>query len=103
VCDALQPYPQCMLMIERIICGATCNPDSGSYIVKTEAEIIMTLCPEFANTVYEACNDVEILGFPMNQFYPDVQSLMVYVALYASNFAYLVDQVYQNFNITIAP
>ncbi|CAI5929391.1 unnamed protein product, partial [Closterium sp. NIES-65] len=76
---------------------------SGSYIVKTDLEIIMTLCPEFANAVFEACNDVEIQGGLIYQFYPDVQSLMDYVALYASNFAYLMTLEYQTFNITIAP
>ncbi|CAI5929388.1 unnamed protein product, partial [Closterium sp. NIES-65] len=71
VCDAFQPYPQCMLMIEKIICGATCNPGeccfiasrlmrySGTYVVKKGGEISMTVCQEFANAAYKACKDIE--------------------------------------------
>ncbi|CAI7777086.1 unnamed protein product, partial [Closterium sp. NIES-54] len=96
VCDALQPYPQCMLMIEKIICGATCNPDSGTYIVKKGGEVIMTVCQEFANTAYKACKDVEIQGVAMNQLIPDVQNMMVYVTNYIANFMGI-----ENFNIAI--
>ncbi|CAI5493522.1 unnamed protein product [Closterium sp. Naga37s-1] len=96
VCDAFQPYPQCMLMIEKIICGATCNPDSGTYVVKKGGEIIMTVCQEFANTAYKACKDVEIQGVAMNQLIPDVQNMMVYVTNYIANFMGI-----ENFSIAI--
>ncbi|CAI5996084.1 unnamed protein product [Closterium sp. NIES-65] len=108
VCDAFQPYPQCMLMIEKIICGATCNPGeccfiasrlmrySGTYVVKKGGEISMTVCQEFANAAYKACKDIEIQGVAMNQLIPDVQNMMVYVTNYYANFMGI-----ENFSIAI--
>ncbi|CAI7777085.1 unnamed protein product, partial [Closterium sp. NIES-54] len=99
VCEAFKPYPKCMLMIEEIVCGTTCNPDSGSYVSKSPSgEFMMTVCPEFANATYDTCKDVEISGFALNLFIPNADAMMTMVV---SNVIAVMGVT--NFNITIAP
>ncbi|CAI5532683.1 unnamed protein product [Closterium sp. Naga37s-1] len=99
VCEAFKVYPKCMLMIEAIVCGTTCNPDSGSYVSKSASgEYIMTVCPEYANATYDMCKDVEISGFALSGLVPDANAMMTMIV---SNVIAVMGVT--NFNITIAP
>ncbi|CAI5929383.1 unnamed protein product [Closterium sp. NIES-65] len=99
VCEAFKPYPKCMLMIEEIVCGTTCNPDSGSYVKKSPTgEIILTVCPEFAQATYDSCKDVEISGFALNLIIPTAEAMMTMVV---SNVIAVMGV--KNFNISVAP
>ncbi|CAI5477416.1 unnamed protein product [Closterium sp. Yama58-4] len=82
VCDLFTGQAQCAQLIEDLLCGLSCNPNSGSYVtVVPNNSTTMTVCTGYADTLFKACSDLS-LGDGMDltgliSSYPDFMNIIV--------------------------
>ncbi|CAI5472766.1 unnamed protein product [Closterium sp. Yama58-4] len=82
VCDLFTGQAQCAQLIEDLLCGLTCNPNSGSYVtVVPNNSTTMTVCTGYADTLFKACSGLS-LGDGMDltgliTTYPDFMNIIV--------------------------
>ncbi|CAI5532686.1 unnamed protein product [Closterium sp. Naga37s-1] len=82
VCDLFTGQAQCAQLIEDLLCGITCNPNSGSYVdVVPNNSTTMTVCTGYADTLFKACSGLS-LGDGMDltgliTSYPDFMNIIV--------------------------
>ncbi|CAI7926524.1 unnamed protein product [Closterium sp. NIES-53] len=77
VCDLFVGQPECPFLVEAIVCGANCNPDSGSYVNSTkDGTSVMLICPKFADRIFSACKGIKLGTYVLSDLIADAQAFI---------------------------
>ncbi|CAI5929351.1 unnamed protein product [Closterium sp. NIES-65] len=77
VCDLFVGQLECPFLVEAIVCGANCNPDSGSYVNSTkDGASVMLICPEFADRIFSACKGIKLGTYVLSELIADAQAFI---------------------------
>ncbi|CAI5477418.1 unnamed protein product [Closterium sp. Yama58-4] len=77
VCDLFVGQPECPFLVEAIVCGANCNPDSGSYVNNTkDGTSVMLICPKFADRIFSACKGIKLGSYVLSDLIADAQAFI---------------------------
>ncbi|CAI5975718.1 unnamed protein product [Closterium sp. NIES-64] len=77
VCDLFVGQLECPFLVEAIVCGANCNPDSGSYVNSTkDGASVMLICPKFADRIFSACKGIKLGTYVLSDLIADAQAFI---------------------------
>ncbi|CAI5532690.1 unnamed protein product [Closterium sp. Naga37s-1] len=79
VCDLFVGQPECPFLVEAIVCGANCNPDSGNYVNSTknsQGTSVMLICPKFADRIFSACKGIKLGSYVLSDLIADAQTFI---------------------------